>query len=207
MDAIKILRQRAADKRDAAVKAARDEFKRTARLIDQLAESVGPDPAPVRRRGPNRPKPIIELIEAVIPRDKPFTVADLMAALKAAEPGRAIHVATVRSFIPRLTERGVFRKVCRGLGGHVYYAAPECQTNYGPLEAMNIVDAARYILEERGPLTSAEIIVTLKERGYRPDDDPRGLLRTLRYAFKRNRGRFQRGEDGRWQIGTKCDRD
>lgn len=200
MDAIKILRQRAADKRDQAIKAARDEHKRASRLIDQIAATIAPEPPVVRHRGPNRPKPIIELIEAVIPRDKPFTVADIMAALKAAEPERDFHVATVRSFIPRLMERGVFRKVCRGLGGHVYYAAPECETTYGPLEALNIVDAARLILEESGPLTSAEIVVTLKERGYRPDDDPRILLRTLRYAFKRNRKRFVRAEDGRWNL-------
>jgi len=202
MDAIKILRQRAADKRDAAIKAARDEFKRAERLLDQLAESVGPEPPPVRTRGPNRPKPIIELVESVIPRDRTWTVADLMDALKAAEPDREFQAASVRSLFPRLMERGVFRKVCRGLGGHVYYAAPECKTNYGPLEAMNIVDAASFILEECGPLTATEIIVTLKERGYRPDDDPRILLRTLRYAFKRNRKRFSRGEDGRWTPVT-----
>jgi hypothetical protein len=59
---------------------------------------------------------------------------------------------------------------------------------------------ARIDLEVRGPLTAVEIVVALKERGYRADNDPRILLRTLRYAFKRNRSNFVRGEDGRWSV-------
>jgi hypothetical protein len=49
-----------------------------------------------------------------------------------------------------------------------------------------------------GLLTGPEIVVALKERGYRPEDDPRVLLRSLNYTFKGNRDRFSRGEDGRW---------
>jgi hypothetical protein len=45
-------------------------------------------------------------------------------------------------------------------------------------------------------------LVNLKERGYRSDDDPRVLLVSLRDAFKLNRGRFERGEGGRWIVNV-----
>jgi hypothetical protein len=45
-------------------------------------------------------------------------------------------------------------------------------------------------------------LVNLKERGYRPDDDPRVMLVSLRDAFKRNRSRFSRREDGRWSLSA-----
>ena len=64
---------------------------------------------------------------------------------------------------------------------------------------MNIVDATRQVLEE-GPLTPAEIVVNLKERGYREDTDPRLLLWTLREAIKRTASRLLRATAGcgRW---------
>jgi len=62
---------------------------------------------------------------------------------------------------------------------------------------MTLADAG-----EVGPLTATELVVNLKERGYRPDDDPRVLLVSLRDAFKRHRGRFSRGEDGRWIVAA-----
>jgi hypothetical protein len=61
-------------------------------------------------------------------------------------------------------------------------------------------NAAETILKELGPLTSAEIVANLKERGYRPDDDPRVLLNSLRDAFKRNQSRFTRTDNGRWSV-------
>jgi hypothetical protein len=53
-----------------------------------------------------------------------------------------------------------------------------------------------------GLMTATELVVNLKERGYRPDDDLRVMLVSLREAFKRNRGRFERGDGGRWEVAT-----
>ena len=199
MDAIKVLRQRAADKRDRAIKAARADFRNAVRLLDQLAQSVGPEPPPARRR--NGPRPIMELMESVIPRDKPFTLGELVAALQAAEPDRAFHVPSVRTLMPDLVKAGAIRKVRRAAGGHVYWAHPECRVDDGPIAALSIADATALVLDECGPLTAAEIVVNLKERGYRTDADPRTLLTTLRYAFKRNREKFKRDEPTKkWSL-------
>jgi hypothetical protein len=199
MDAIRLLRQRAADKRDKAVKAARDEFRKTARLLDELQDRVGTAPEPPRRRQ-NQPRPIVELIAAVIPKDRTFTLSDVLGLLQAAEPGRQFHIPSVRSLFPDLVKAGTIRKVRRAANGCVHWAAAECEVQDTPIAALSIADAAAVVLEESGPLSAAEIVVSLKERGYRPDADPRVLLSTLRYSFKRNRGRFDRGEDGRWNL-------
>jgi hypothetical protein len=37
--------------------------------------------------------------------------------------------------------------------------------------------------------------------GSEVDANPRVLLVSARDAFKRNRGRFSRGDDGRWSMG------
>jgi hypothetical protein len=67
---------------------------------------------------------------------------------------------------------------------------------------MTIADAAELVLSESGPLTATEIVVGLRERGYRADADPRTLLTTFRYAMKRNRERFTRDDSGRWAVAV-----
>ena len=199
MHAIKVLRQRAADRRDKAIKAARDEFKKAIRLLDELEGLVDPEPEPVRRKA--GPRPIIDLIQESMPRDKPFTLPELVECLKHAEPGREFHVPSVRTLLPDLVKIGAMRKVRRAAGGHVYWAHPDCQTADSPIAAMSIADATEHVLAAAGrPLNNAEIVVALKEAGYKPEADPRSLMLTLRSSFKRNKGRFKRGEGGRWMA-------
>jgi hypothetical protein len=40
-------------------------------------------------------------------------------------------------------------------------------------------------------------MVNLKVCGYRPDDEPRMMMVSLRDEFKRHRSRFGQGEDGK----------
>jgi hypothetical protein len=197
MDAFISLRQQAADKRDAAIRIARNEFRATLRQIEQLRFTLG-DAVPAPRDFGAKTIPNIVLDS--IPRDRTFTVEDALECLKQAEPTRQFNIGTLRTVLRDLYKQGQLKKVCRTLGGIVHWAHPDCPVAHGPIDALNIVDAARQVLEEAGPLSQAEIVVNLKERGYREDTDPRVLLRTLRYAFKRNREKFVRGEGGKWQV-------
>jgi hypothetical protein len=199
MDAIKILRHRAAAKRDDAIKAARQEFRDATRLLDQLDESLGqetPQRTPRNGRASN-----LALIAEVMPKDRVFEVGEILELLGRAHPGRDFPPATIRSEFTKLIDRGVLRKVRKTAKGCVQWAAVECEVVEEPLLAMTLADAASVVLDEVGPLTATELVVHLKERGYRPDDDPRVLLVSLRESFKRNRGRFVRGEAGRWNLG------
>jgi hypothetical protein len=197
MDAFISLRQQAADKRDAAIKVARNEFRATLRQIEQLRFTLG-DAIPTPRDNGARTIPAIVL--EVMPRDKTFTVEDIMKRLAVAEPARQFKIGSVRIVLRDLSGQGRLRKVCRTVGGIVHWAHPDCDVAYGPIDAMTIVDAARQVLEESGPLSPTEIVVNLKERGYREDADPRMLLQTLREAIKRNREKFVKSDGGKWAL-------
>ena len=81
----------------------------------------------------------------------------------------------------------------------ILWAAAECGVDE-PLGALSVVDAADRVNSEQEPLAATAIVVALKERGYRPEAEPRALRTTLQEGFKRNRARFHRGEDGRWVL-------
>lgn len=70
----------------------------------------------------------------------------------------------------------------------------------GELEGYTAVAAAEVVLAERGPLTLVEIAAEIQARGCRSGDDPRTLVENLRGSLKYHQGRFERGEDGRWQL-------
>lgn len=199
MDAIKVLRQRAAAKRDKALKDARHEFQKTCRLLDMLEAAVGPEPPPAKRRK-RLWRPIIDVLAEVIPKDRTFTVDEAVELLRQAQPEREFNADSVRTLFPEMAKAGLVRKVRRAAAGHVHWAAAGSEVVDEPIAAMNIADATELALSEAGPLTATEIVVGLKERGYRPDADPRTLLSTFRYAMKRNRGRFQRDDSGRWNL-------
>jgi hypothetical protein len=198
MDAIKILRQRAADKRDRAIKTARSEFQRVARMLDELDQALGRETPPRTRHTAHQSN--LALIAELMPKDKTFTIQDILGLLEAAHPDRSFPAATIRSEFSSLIDRGIIRRVRKAATGIVHWAAAECEVTDEPIAAMSMADAAEVILGEVGALTATELVVALKERGYRPDDGPRVMLNSLRDAFKRNRARFLRREDGRWQL-------
>jgi hypothetical protein len=197
MDPFKILRQQAATKRDAAVKAARAEYRNSCRLIDELAQSLPVKPATVRRR--NGRQPIIELIADVMPKDKAFTIRDIMEGLRLAHPLREFHEPTVRTFFSRLIEQGMIRKLRKGDRGFILWAAAGSQlADDGPLSALSIADATETVLRSRGPLKATELVVAIQEQGYRSGANPRKLLNSLKQAYKRNGHRFAIAADGKW---------
>jgi hypothetical protein len=114
-----------------------------------------------------------------------------------ADPSRVFHMPSIRTLFPDLAKAGAIRKVRRAAGGFVHWAAAELEVGDKPIAAMKLSDAAEVVLGEVGPLTAAE---SLKERGYRPDAEPRVLLVSVRDAFKRNRSRFSRGDGGQWVV-------
>jgi hypothetical protein len=200
MDAIKHLRTRLAARRDEAIKKARADFKHGCRLLDQLDQSLGQEtPARQPRKGHQSN---VALIAEVMPKDRTFTIQDILGLLERSCPGRKFPAPTIRAEFRNLIDRGIIRRIRKTSGGIVHWAASECEVIDEPIAAMTMADAAEVVLSEMGPLTSAEIIVNLKERGYRPDDDPRVLLTSLREAIKRNAKRFSRDEDGKWGCNS-----
>lgn len=198
MDAFSVLRQQAAAKRDEAVSAARLAYRKQTRLIDQLQAELGRErPARPRRKGC---KSIIALAAELMPQDRPFTVQDIVALMQQAEPQRVFNLGSIRAEFSKMIDRGLIRRVRRMEGGQLLWAAAGCEVDQSPLTALPLPGAISEVLGERGPLAVAEIVVALKEAGYRPEADPRILLRSVREVFNRGGGRFERQEGGKWSV-------
>ena len=73
----------------------------------------------------------------------------------------------------------------------------------GDLTGLSSMAAAEAVLTELGPLSLEELAAQIQARGCRSGDEPRKLIENLRNGFKYHakRGRFVRGEDGRWGVG------
>lgn len=198
MDAYETLRRQAQDKRDAAIMAARKECRDSIRKINAISCRVG-QVTPKRRATPGQP--IIEMICDLIPQDRTFTFGEIVEQLQAVDPGRDFNLPSLRTFFQKLRDRGMIRRVSKVDGGCVLWAAAGFHVTDSPFGAMSLVDVAEAVLRDAGPLWPTELVLTIRERGYRSDADPRKLLNSLQSSLKRNRERFACGDDGRWSVG------
>lgn len=201
MDPIQTLKQRAADKRDKAIRAAQAEYRVTLRQLKELSASlpgraqIAPEPRTRRRRS----QTITRLILEIMPKDQAFTTRELLELLEHTDPGRPFNEPTIRTVVHRLVQQGAMQRVRKGGRGHIYYAAAACPiTDYGPFATMSIRDIVATVLREKGPMRPVEAMLAIQEGGYRPDADKRILLQMVSQAFKRNPSRFTCSGDGKW---------
>ena len=197
MDTFQRLRKQAVTKRDNAIKAARAEYRATMARITFLQRRLGgKDPEKPRRR--TKHQPLNELIVAMLPRDRLFTIGEVTKLIQQAEPERNVREATVRAFFQEFNRQGTIRRVRRAnqrvLWAVADYAAPLTEFAAKPLTVV-----AEHILRERGPMTATELVVEMQDRGHRSDADPRLLLDSVGAVLRRNPGRFT-AKNGRWRI-------
>jgi hypothetical protein len=101
--------------------------------------------------------------------------------------------------VDRRVKNGAFAR-CGALRCYGHGASVECGATDDLIIIMSIAKAIEHIPPAAAPLHYAEIVVNLKERGYREDADPRMLLQTLREAIKRNREKFVKVNGGKWAL-------
>ena len=77
----------------------------------------------------------------------------------------------------------------------------ESSVNDGPIETKSLAEVIDEVLRDaaRG-IRVSEIVVSLRERGFRTDVDPVTLMRSIRDMFKRYPGRFTRDKTGPWAV-------
>jgi hypothetical protein len=200
MDPISTLRQQAAAKRDAAILKAKADYSYALRLLDDLAKTLPNESRKPRIGRRSQQQPVIELLADILPKDRPFTIRDVLGLLRAAHPSREFHEPTIRTFFAKLIDRGMIRRLRKLDKGFIQWAAAGyAAPDDGPLSALSMPDAVETVLRERGPLRPAELVVAIQEQGYRSDANPRALLTSLKQAHKRNADRFSIGADGTWQ--------
>jgi hypothetical protein len=203
MDPYLPLKTRAAQKRDAAIAEARRVYRKDIEAIEalerRLPASRTTDPSQLLAKPPS----IVDLIRAVVPADKPFTVSDVMVALGEAHQGQKFHLPTVRTHTSRLCSRGFLRRLYKTSQQETMYALAVSPVTEGALVSKNLATVAHEVLTEAGkPLEPIEIAVCMRERGYRADDAPAVLVAAIRGMFRNYPGRFVQDGKGRWAAAN-----
>jgi hypothetical protein len=190
------LRRQAIAHREDKIEAAREECRQSMVRIRQLERAFG-----VKRPRPEKPQPMSALLCRCLPRDRLFTIPELLSLMEMAEPDRIIKPNSARTQFHILEKQGGVRRVMRDGDRHILWAVRNYKTPEVPFAAMNMRQVAEELLREKGPLTVAEIIVTLQVRGYRPGANPRMLHETCRTCLCKRPDLFKRnGRGGRWSL-------
>jgi len=76
------------------------------RSQEQRDSEIKPEPSTIQDAGNT-----FEIIQTLIPPDRPFTVADMIGWLRSTHPERIFNEATIRVYVSRLCSRGVVMKL------------------------------------------------------------------------------------------------
>lgn len=99
-----------------------------------------------------------------------------------------------------MATKGIVDRITKNQSGRVLWAVKGANIAPCPFGPKPLTDIAEEMLQERGPMSPTELVVAIKETGYRPDASPQQLLATLRQSVRRYPARFAKGEDGRWSA-------
>ena len=191
----KELRKLARDKRDAAIKTARDEYETTLKEINQLQRTL----IPLKPSLKGQPKPETPLrvkIMNVAPKHSTFTVKDILTLLNLPES----EFARVRTTFDRIIKRGEMRLIKRGRSTiPAVFAVASYAPEGGTLNELPQIQAAEVVLREIGrPVDLTVLCVEMMQRGYEPVNGKAGFKKSLRSAMGRS-GKFVENI-GHWKI-------
>lgn len=204
MDAYDALRKAARDKRDSAIHKARAEYQDTLKAIRSLKAGITGQPQQDYRKHtlPKRRK-VIDVICESMPSERLFTAKELWDLVQAECPERPCGRDTIRVLMHTLKDEGVIERVRRDAGNVVWWRKLKDRRDGLAFEAMLLSDASAVVLGDEGPMRMMDLVFRLQARGYRPDANPRGLLRSLDRTLKRNAVRFAVDAERRWGVRPK----
>lgn len=194
MNPFEMLRRQAEQRRNEIYREARWECRKIVTWINQLEKKLADVPKP---KGPR--KSVNALICELMPTDREFTVGDILKLLQDAEPKRRFDMKTVRSQFQYLESTGKVRRT-RKASGRVLWAVPSLVVAKTPFGVRTAASVAEEVLRECGPMATLELLVEMRERGYRADQHPRKMLATVQGILYRNK-QFRR-EGKRWAVST-----
>lgn len=106
MQEFSALRAKARQRRDAEIAKAREDYEASLLRIAELEQRL------LGKDDPRRIK-LSAAVERVIPREREFTVNDVMQSLEALDPSRAWHRTSVARHVTKLREIGLVKRVKR----------------------------------------------------------------------------------------------
>lgn len=193
MDVYDALRRQAEQRCNEICRDARRDCRQVIAWIKQLQKRLEP---PVSTAAQKR-RFMHDTLAELMPKDREFSLAEMMRLARDALPGRRINKDTLRSNFGYLESIGVAKRT-RWHNRRVLWAVAGFDVPRTKFGVRTIVDVAAEVLRDSGPMNAVELLVTMRERGYRPDGDPRKMLGSLSDTLRRSR-KFKR--DGkRWGL-------
>ena len=178
MNEFRTLREVAASKRDAAIKAAKKEYAIT---VEKIAELEGRIKGRRKPRAKARPKTTLaDLIYAQLPDDRTFSVDDVHGLVKNAEADRERSRATIITNLNRMARAGSIKRVrIATTGKPVLYA----MADFDAPEVRTMLDWAKDV-EGWQTMKPVELMVQMVENGYQMEVPPKDAVRNLRRKIK-----------------------
>jgi hypothetical protein len=191
-DHFNALRLKARERRDKALATAQSDYEAAlAKIADLEYDLLG--------GRPSRREPLSASVQAAIPRDEPFTIADIVARLEGLEPGRIVRRKSVCNYIAGMTERGLLRRLDRHRGN-----APSLYVRAGvnvpkrPFEGMTLPQVLREALTK--PTNQTELTVCILEAGYRSQVSKKALRKQVGETLAMPGSGFVKA-GGKWRAG------
>jgi hypothetical protein len=183
------LRAKAREKRDRAIAMAADDYTATLSQIATLERQLLYGWS-VRRAS------IRDCVEAVMPRDQPFTLPEIIAALEGRYPARIWRRHSVGYWITKHVNSGLVRRLMRHKNSEsTVYVRASSNVPIAPFEDVTLSQAIRSILTK--PLNETEITVRLREQEF-PTEQTNGTFRACVLAELRKG--FRRDKSGKWHV-------
>jgi hypothetical protein len=190
-DHFNALRLKARERRDKALAATQSEYESVLAQIASLEYDL-------LGGRPSRREPLSASVQAAIPRDEPFTVADIVARLEGLEPGRIVRRKSVCNYIATLTERGLLRRLERHRGhAPSLYVVAGANVPTRPFEGMTLGAVMREVLTE--PMNQTELVVCILEGGYHTTASKKALRKQIGEALAMPGSGFRR-EGAKWTV-------
>lgn len=193
MDPYEKLADDARQIRDRAMQSARSEYAVAIRRINDLRRQLtGAAPLADARGDGSMIRRIVELLPPGA-----FTINDMIQAMHADSVGRHFAANSIRTSFSKLLSMGKVQRVGRR-NGQVLWAAQGAKVEACPFGGATMAQIAEQLIRERGPMHITEMVVAMRERGYRPAEKPSQTSAVMRRAMTRFSGRFAKEKDGRW---------
>jgi hypothetical protein len=204
MDAYDELRQQARVKRDKIIQAARNECNVALRRIAALQTMIADESRPaIGQPIRTRERSLTEILRDALPKDKPFTVADLCQVMYDSPATCKYKATSIRSQFRVLDQGGVIRKVGRR-NGQILWVRADAEIESSPFSALTLCEIAEQLIGEHGPLRVPEMVAYMRDRGYRPDQSGRYTGSLMRQALLRVNGRFVKDVSDRWMVANRA---
>jgi|GEM_PF-4111601 len=195
-----MLRDLALKKRDESIAKAKEQYTETLAQIAAIEQKLVVAPV-VARPKTKRSHLLIDLVCDSLPKTRPFTITDVVAEMKAADPERQFSVASVRTNIHRLMKQDVVVRVRHAVShGCAIYAVSTLELGERPFGDATQVQVAELVLRELGkPTNSLDLLTAMEQRGYKAESD----AKTVRTSLERNLSKkphLFRQENERWRL-------